>query len=199
MALDDSGTIDATAHANSPEPDNEGPDFELRFPIGRFEHIDELGPEERVRKIAHIKSAPLRLEQALKGLNDLQLDTPYRSGGWTVRQVVHHLPDSHLNGYLRMKWALTEDEPTIKPYNQDAWSTLPDAKSGSIAMSLALLDAVHRRWAHLLGSMTPDQYHRKMHHPESGTMTLDCVLAEYAWHGRHHIAHITSLRDRRGW
>ena len=175
------------------------PDHDLRYPIGQFEHVDELAPEQRMRKIAHIKSAPLRLEQALQDLHDLQLDTAYRPARSTVRQVVHHLPDSHLNGYLRMKWALTEDQPTIKPYDQDAWSALPDATRGSIDMSLALLDAVHRRWAHLLGRMTPDQFQRQFDHPESGTMTLDCLLAEYAWHGRHHIAQITALRDRRGW
>ncbi|MFC2086065.1 YfiT family bacillithiol transferase [Bacteroidota bacterium] len=175
------------------------PEADLRYPIGPFEHIEELSPEQRMRKIAHIKSAPLRLEQAVKGLHDLQLDTPYRPGGWTIRQVVHHLPDSHLNGYLRMKWALTEDVPTIKPYDQDAWSALPEATQAPIDMSLALLDAVNRRWAHLLLSLTPEQYQLRLHHPESGTMTLDCLLAEYAWHGRHHIAQITSLRDRKRW
>ena len=150
---------------------------DLRYPIGPFEPIDELGPERRMRKIAHIKSAPLRLEQALQGLDDLQLDTPYRPGGWTVRQVVHHIPDSHLNGYVRMKWALTEDEPTIRPYDQDAWSALPDATGGPVDMSLALLDAIHRRWAHLLLSLTPDQYQRRLNNPESGIMTLDGLVA----------------------
>jgi hypothetical protein len=177
----------------------ETPELDARFPIGPFEHVEELSPEQRMRKIAHIKSAPLRLEQAIQGLNNLQLDTPYRRNGWTLRQVVHHLPDSHLNGYVRMKLALTEDDPTIRPYDQDAWSALPEVAEGSVDMSLALLDAVSRRWAHLLLSMTPDQFARRLHHPESGTMTLDCVLAEYAWHGRHHIAHITTLRDQRRW
>ena len=172
---------------------------DLRFPIGPFEHVDELTPEQRMRKIAEIESAPLRLEQAIRGLGKIQLDTPYRPGGWTVRQVVHHLPDSHLNGYLRMKWALTEDEPLIKPYDQDAWSTLPDAREGGIDMSLALFDAIHRRWAHVLLSLTPQQFERRLNHPESGMMTIDYLLADYAWHGRHHIAQIKSLRERMNW
>ena len=180
-------------------PTSSGDASDLRYPIGPFEHVDRLSTEQRMRKIADIESAPLRLEQALRGLGDLQLDTAYRPGGWTVRQVVHHLPDSHMNGYIRTKWALTEDEPTIKPYNQDAWSALPDAAGGSVDMSLALLDALHRRWAHLLLSVTPDQFQRRFDHPESGTMTIDCLLAEYAWHGRHHIAQITALRERRSW
>lgn len=177
---------------------NGQPVDELRFPVGRFEHIDRLAPEQRMRRIAELEAAPLRLEQTIRGLNDFQLDTPYRPGGWTAKQVVHHLADSHLNGYLRLKWTLTEDEPTIKPYDQDAWSALPDA-ADDVKMSLALLDALHARWARLLMSMTPEQFSLKLYHPESGTMTLDCLLAEYAWHGRHHIAHIRGLRERRNW
>jgi uncharacterized damage-inducible protein DinB len=191
--------MEMTSELRTPNSDVQTPISDIRYPIGRFEHIDELSPEQRMRKIAHIKSAPLRLEQALQGLHDLQLDTACRPGGWTVRQIVHHLPDSHLNGYLRMKWALTEDEPTIKQYDQDAWSALPDATRGSVDMSLALLDAIHRRWAHLLLCLTPDQYQRRFDHPESGPMTIDGLLAEYAWHGGHHIAQITVLRERRGW
>jgi uncharacterized damage-inducible protein DinB len=176
--------------------ESEGPD--LRYPIGPYESVDELSPKERMRRIAQIEAAPLRLELAIRGLNDLQLDSPYRPGGWTVRQVVHHIPDSHLNGYVRTKWALTEDEPAIKTYDQDAWSRLPDA-SEPVAMSLALLDAIHRRWAHLFLSLEPAQFQRTLNHPESGLMTVDNLLDNYAWHGRHHTAQINALRTRRGW
>lgn len=173
-------------------------DKDLRYPIGPFHSVDELSVEQRMRRIAEIESAPLRLEQAIHGLSETQLDTSYRPGGWTIRQVVHHLPDSHLNGYARMKWALTEDNPIVKTYSQDAWASLPDS-SESVDVSLALLDALHRRWAHLLLDLEPEQFQRRFRNPESGEMTIDGLVALYAWHGRHHVAQIRSARERRGW
>ncbi|MEK6570441.1 MAG: YfiT family bacillithiol transferase, partial [Bacteroidota bacterium] len=149
--------------------------------------------------IQHLADAPANLRGAVRGLSDRQLDTPYRPGGWTVRQVVHHVPDSHLNAYIRFKLALTENEPTIKPYEQQLWAELPDARTGPIEMSLALLEALHKRWVLLLQSLNPSDFNRTFRHPELGLMTLDRTLALYAWHGRHHVAHITSLRERMGW
>lgn len=176
----------------------EGGDVDLRYPIGPFQPVDELTAEQRMRRIAEIESAPLRLEQAIDGLSEFQLDTSYRPGGWTIRQVVHHLPDSHLNGYARLKWALTEDNPVIKTYDQDAWASLPDSTE-SVDVSLALLDALHRRWAHLLLDLEPDHFRRRFRNPESGEMTIDGLVALYAWHGRHHITQIRSVRERKGW
>ncbi|HMB90707.1 MAG TPA: putative metal-dependent hydrolase, partial [Rhodothermales bacterium] len=136
---------------------------------------------------------------AVQGLTDDQLDTPYRPDGWTVRQVVHHVPDSHLNSYVRFKWALTETEPLIKTYDQDGWSTLPDARTASIEMSLILLDAIHERWLALLQGLSEDDFARTFKHPEWGLVRLDQNLAIYAWHGKHHVAHIMGLRERKGW
>lgn len=133
------------------------------------------------------------------GLNDQQLDTPYRPGGWTVRQLAHHVPDSHLNSYVRFRLALTEDEPTIKPYYEDRWAELPDARTAPIHTSLALLGSLHERWVLLLRSMAPEQFARTFRHPELGLMTLDKNLALYAWHGQHHVAHIAGLRERMRW
>src|SRR6476620_9464894 len=148
----------------------------------------------RAECIARIAAAPEHLRTAVAGLDDAQLDTPYRPGGWTVRQVVHHVPDSHLNAYTRIKLALTEDEPTIKPYEEARWAELPDARTGPIEISLALLEALHRRWVLLLRELQPADFTRQFRHPEHGrAMSLDEVLALYAWHGRHHVAHITSL------
>ena len=138
-------------------------------------------------------------ERRLKVSSKEQLDTPYRPGGWTVRQVVHHLPDSHMNAYVRFRLALTENEPTIKPYEQQLWAELPDAKTADIEMSLKLFEGLHQRWVLLLRSMKPEDFHRKYIHPESGVNVLDNVLQLYAWHGKHHVAHITSLRKRMGW
>jgi uncharacterized damage-inducible protein DinB len=139
------------------------------------------------------------MRAAVKGLSEQQLDTPYREGGWSVRQVVHHVPDSHLNSYIRFKWALTEDEPTIKPYAEDRWARLADSKVTPIEVSLTLLDSLHRRWSDLLHSLRGEDWKRKLRHPEAGVLTLDKMLALYAWHGRHHVAHITSLREKMGW
>jgi uncharacterized damage-inducible protein DinB len=153
---------------------------------------------ERRQAIAAIAAAPTRMREAVKGLSEGQLDTAYRDGGWTVRQVVHHVPDSHMNAYVRMKLTLTEDRPIIKPYDQERWAELPDSK-GPIEPSLAILDGLHKRWVAVLQAIPEEAWARKLEHPESGTMTLDHVLALYAWHGAHHVAHITTLRERRGW
>ena len=173
-------------------------DVDLRYPIGRFSARSEVAPEERAAFIGQIAAAPAALRAAVTGLSDAQLDTPYRPGGWTVRQVVHHVPDSHLNAYTRFRLALTENDPLIRTYEQGAWAELPDSRL-PIDVSLRLLDALHGRWVVLLRSMSDTDFERPLRHPESGPMTLDMLLQLYAWHGRHHAAHITSLRARRGW
>lgn len=171
-----------------------------RYPIGPFRFQSEVDQQRREQWIAEIASAPGSLRAAVAGLSPTQLDTPYREKGWTVRQVVHHLPDSHLNAYTRIKLALTEDEPTIKPYEEARWAELPDARSGPVEVSLTLLECLHRRWVLLLRELGPDDFRRRFRHPEHGrTIGLDEVLAMYAWHGQHHVAQITSLRTRMGW
>jgi uncharacterized damage-inducible protein DinB len=172
---------------------------DLRYPIGRFKRPEALTEDLRVSHIQEIEHTPARVRAAVAGLNPAQLDTPYRPGGWTVRQLVHHLPDSHMNSYIRFRLALTEDEPTIKPYDEARWAELPDAKTSSIEPSMALLDNMHQRWVTLLRSLAPSDWQRTFRHPEMGTMTLDQNLALYSWHGRHHVAHITALRERQGW
>ena len=175
------------------------PDEKDRYPIGRAEVPTSITPAQRAQFIREIEAAPANLRAAVAGLSDVQLDTPYRDGGWTVRQVVHHVPDSHVNAYVRVKLALTEEEPTIKPYNEQRWSELSDGKTAPIAMSLALLDAVHLRWVACLRSLPAEAFGRTFRHPERGVMTVDQLLALYAWHGKHHVAHITRLRERKGW
>ncbi len=171
-----------------------------RYPIGKFQYDGVATPEARVRRIDDLMNAPAALRAAVKGLAPKQLDTPYRDGGWTVRQVVHHVPDSHLNAYVRFKLALTEDTPTIKPYDQERWAQLADTRTVAPEVSLALLDAVHERWVTILKSMSPEDWRRGYNHPEyRRVVPLDEVLAMYAWHGRHHVAHITTLRAREGW
>ena len=172
---------------------------DLRFPIGEFKRIANTTEEHRRQFIEAIDDAPGHLADAVAGLNSQQLDTPYRPGGWTVRQVVHHIPDSHMNAFVRFKLALTEDAPVIKPYNEALWAELADGKKTPTLVSLVLLESLHARWVLLLRSLGPADWARKLRHPEMGTMTLDDVLALYAWHGRHHVAHITSLRERNGW
>jgi len=167
--------------------------------VGRFQRPQSLEPKQRRAAIDTIAEAPTKLRAAVSGLTDAQLDTPYRPEGWTVRQVVHHVPDSHLNAYTRFKLALTEDTPTIKPYNEAAWATLEDSKTTPVATSLALLDAVHDRWIRILRAMSPSDFSRTLNHPENGIMNLDQMLALYEWHSRHHVAHVTTLRDRSGW
>jgi uncharacterized damage-inducible protein DinB len=172
---------------------------DLRFPIGEYEAVDTITDDQRRAFIAALAETPARLRDAVAGLSAEQLDTPYRPGGWTVRQVVHHLPDSHMNSYMRSKLALTEQEPTIKTYEEALWAELADAKTAPVEPSLALLENLHTRWVLLLRSLTPAEVARKFRHPERGTMTLDENLALYAWHGHHHVAHITALRKRNGW
>ena len=172
---------------------------DLRYPIGKFESSGGMTEAERRRLIEGIAQAPPRLRAAVEGLLPEQLDTPYRPGGWTVRQVVHHLPDSHLNAYVRLKLALTENEPPIKTYEQERWAELEDARSAPIEISVALLESLHRRWVLVLRALRPEDFARTFRHPELGVVTLDQQLRLYEWHGRHHIAHITSLRERMGW
>jgi len=172
---------------------------DLRYPIGKFSYDGPLTEDRKQAFLDDIARAPANLRAAVKGLSDAQLDTPYRPGGWTVRQVVHHVPDSHLNSYMRFKLALTEDEPTIKPYAEDRWAELADTKATPIDVSLTLLESLHDRWVRLLRSLGPEDWKRTFRHPELGTMTLERTLALYAWHGRHHVTHITGLREREGW
>ena len=165
---------------------------DLQYPIGRFSFPDSTTAEERQTWIQEIARAPQDLRAAVARLSPEQLDTPYRPGGWTVRQVAHHVPDSHMNAFVRFKLALTEDRPTIKPYDEARWALLPDARL-PIEPSLDLLEALHARWVGLLASMSDQDFQRTFVHPESGTWRLDQYLAQYAWHGRHHVAHIKSL------
>jgi hypothetical protein len=172
---------------------------DLRYPIGKWQRLESLTPDQRREMIDQIEATPAHLKAAVAGLTATQLDTPYRPGGWTVRQVVHHIPDSHLNAYTRFKLAATEDEPTVKTYEEGRWAELPDGKTSPIEPSLALLENLHKRWVLFLRSLGPAEWGRKIHHPEIGIMTLDALLSDYAWHGRHHVAHITRLRERNGW
>jgi hypothetical protein len=172
---------------------------DLRFPIGKFHFNGPPTAEQRKKFIDDIAHAPANLRAALKGLSDQQLDTPYRPDGWTVRQVAHHVPDSHLNAYVRYKLALTEVEPTIKPYAEDRWAQLADTRSTPVEVSLAMLDSLHDRWVRLLRSLKAEDWKRSFRHPELGLVSLEKNLALYAWHGSHHVAHITSLRERNGW
>jgi hypothetical protein len=171
---------------------------DLSFPVGRFDPAAQWTTESRRAAIEDIAALPGHMRRAVIGLDDAQLDTPYRPGGWTVRQLVHHVADSHMNGYIRLKLGLTEDNPRIKPYDQDAWATLPDSRL-PVAPSLAILDAVHERWSALWRAVTPAQFSRTFTHPEMGPLTLETHLHLYAWHSRHHVAHITSLRARERW
>ena len=170
-----------------------------RYPIGKFSYEGSVTAEQRTTFLDEIAQTPSSLRAAVKGLSEAQLDTPYRDQGWTVRQVVHHVPDSHMNAFVRFKLALTEDEPTIKPYAEGRWALLGDVKATPIEVSLTLLDSLHDRWMRLLRSITPDEWKRTFRHPEVGVLRLDKTLALYAWHGQHHVAHITELRKRMSW
>jgi len=172
---------------------------DLRYPIGPFAPNPNPTPESRERHIEQIAALPAKMRSALRGLKPSQLETPYREGGWTLRQVAHHVPDSHMNAYVRFKLALTENVPTIKPYDEAAWARLKDVEVTSIEVSLNLLEALHIRWVNLLRAMKADDFNRKVNHPESGAQTLDRMLALYDWHGNHHLAHITSARERMQW
>jgi hypothetical protein len=173
---------------------------DLRYPIGRYEWPSEaVPPAERTRWIQDVAAAPAALRAATAGLSDAQLDTPYRPGGWTVRQVAHHLPDSHVQAFIRFKLALTEDQPTIKAYFEDRWAKLSDSR-GSIEPALSMLGAVHTRWLDLMAGMAAADWSRTFFHPERKVyLRLDATLGLYAWHGKHHVAHVTRLREREGW
>jgi hypothetical protein len=171
-----------------------------RYPVGKFKYEGPPSEEQRRQMIGEIERTPAAIRTAIAGLTELQLETPYRDGGWTVRQVVHHLPDSHMNAYVRFKLALTEDEPTIKAYAEDRWAKLPDNQSTPLEVSLALLESLHHRWVHMLLSLGPEDWKRSFRHPETEKLVpLEKNLAIYSWHGRHHVAHITELRKRMGW
>jgi hypothetical protein len=175
-------------------------EMDLQYPIGKFtwNRAGEglvASEAERQQWLSEIEAAPAKLRAAVAGMTEAQLDTPYRPEGWTVRQVVHHLADSHLNSYVRFRLALTEDEPPIKAYKQADWAELSDARSAPVEISLTLFEALHKRWILLLRSIPPEGYARALWHPEQGRITLEKCLAIYAWHGRHHVAHINSLRE----
>jgi uncharacterized damage-inducible protein DinB len=170
-----------------------------RYPIGKFSKQASYSPAERAAHLEVLRQTPAKLRVALEGLTASQLETPYREGGWTLRQVAHHIPDSHINAYVRVKLALTEDTPTIKPYNEEAWALLSDTATVPLTVSVALLEALHLRLVALLESLTQAQWQRCYNHPQGGLYTMEQMLALYAWHGAHHVAHITTLRANRGW
>ena len=170
-----------------------------RYPVGRFVFDPDITNDKRQGWIDEIACAPWKLRAAIAGLDDEQMQTPYRDGGWTIPQVIHHLADSHMNSFIRFKLALTEDNPTIKPYKEAAWAELTDGRDAPVELSLKLLDVLHERWALLLSSLSAEDWTRTFNHPERGPLTLDQNLQLYAWHSRHHIAHITSLREQKGW
>ncbi len=169
-----------------------------RYPVGKFSYQDSVPSEQRAKFLEEVTQTPAKLRAAVHGLSDAHLDTPYRDGGWTPRQVVHHVADSHMNAFIRFKLALTEDNPTIKPYAEDRWAELADS-SLPLEPSLVIIDQVHHRWVTLMRAMHESDWARTFNHPENGVRRLDQVLALYAWHGRHHVAHITGLRERKGW
>lgn len=173
--------------------------MDLRYPVGPFNFQGSLSDKDRQTLIDQIAATPEQMRTAVSGLDDKQLNTEYRPEGWTVRQVVHHVPESHLHSYTRFKLAMTEEEPVIKPYFEDRWAQLDDALTAPIDLSLNLLDALHSRWIWFLRSLKPADFQRTFRHPELGVVSLDKNVALYAWHGRHHVAHVTSLRDRMGW
>ena len=170
-----------------------------RYPIGKFACDGPPTEQQRNKLIDDIEQTPAHLRAAIQGLSPQQIETPYREGGWTVRQVVHHVPDSHLNAYTRCKLALTESEPKIRDYDEARWADLADTRDTPVEVSLALLEALHRRWVILWRGLQEQDFSRTYQHPESGVNSLQQVLAQYAWHGAHHLAHITSLRQRMGW
>jgi len=173
---------------------------DLRYPVGKFSLPQQATTaEERREWIKQIAQTPANMRAAVAGLNAEQLATPYRPGGWTVAQVVHHVPDSHLNSYIRFKFGLTEDNPTIKPYDEARWAALPDAIDTPVEVSLQLLEGLHGRWVRFLESLTDAEFARSFQHPELGPVRLEQNLALYAWHGRHHVGHITALWRRMGW
>ena len=173
--------------------------MDARYPVGKFELPKEVTPALRQAAIEELAATPTKVRAAVAGLSEAQLDTPYREGGWTVRQVVHHLVDSHMNAYIRLRFALTENQPTIKPYDESIWANLEDARSAPVEVSLKLLEPLHERWVRLLRSVKTEQYARTLVHPDYGVKNVDWLLFLYSWHGRHHTAHITELRKQKGW
>ena len=171
---------------------------DLSYPIGKFDKNLEITTASKQEYINEIAELPKKVKDAVENLNDEQLDTPYRPDGWTVRQTVHHIADSHLNSFIRFKLALTEDMPTIRPYFEDRWAELEDSDL-PIEHSLKIIEGLHTRWAYLLNEMTDEDFQKKLNHPESGEWTLNKMLGLYAWHSRHHTAHITKLRERNNW
>ena len=172
---------------------------DARFPIGRYEAPETITPQHLAAWIDEIAVAPAQLRAAVAGLTVTQFDTPYREGGWTVRQVAHHVPDSHMNAYVRFKLALTETDPVIKPYEEGEWARLNDVTDTPIETSLVLLEKLHERWVILLRAMSSDSWQRNYKHPEMGLVPLARAAGLYAWHGKHHVAHVTELRKRNGW
>jgi DinB family protein len=181
-----------TAPSTSPAQD-------LRYPVGPADKRSPLSAGERAQRIDTIAALPAQLRLAVAGLTDAQLDTPYRPDGWTVRQVVHHVADSHINAYIRFRFGLTEENFTVKPYDEKIWSELPDNRHMPVEVSLRLLEGLHERLVHLLSNVPPSSFQRTIFHPENGPMTLDAMVSLYAWHSQHHTAHVTRLRDREGW
>jgi hypothetical protein len=172
---------------------------DLRYPTGKFTPPAAYSRDTRIAHVDILTRTPADLRAAVQGLTDAQLDEPYRPGGWTVRQLVHHVPDSHVNAYIRLKLALTEDAPTIKPYDEAAWAMLEDSRTTPIETSLTFLESVHDRWVRILRAMSDSDFDREFVHPEHGRRTLNWLLALYAWHGPHHVAHVVRLRERMGW
>ena len=170
-----------------------------RYPIGKFNYEGPPSEEQRKKLIEDIAQTPAALRAAVNGLSPERIETPYRDGGWTVRQVVHHVPESHMNAYIRFKLALTEDQPTVKPYEEDRWAKLSDVQSTPLEVSLSLLELLHDRWVRVLKSIRPEEWKRSFKHPQLGVVPLEKNLCLYSWHGRHHVAHITELRKRMSW
>ena len=175
------------------------PAEDIRYPIGKWVRKATVDADDCAAMIQQIAAAPAEIAAAVNGLNDGQLDTPYRDGGWSPRQIVHHIADSHMNAYTRFKLGITEDNPTIKPYDEQLWSETVDAKTAPVDVSLPIIDGVHRRWVQFLRSLDGKALARTIQHPVNGPMTLTDLLQLYSWHGKHHTAHITGLRQRNGW
>jgi hypothetical protein len=173
--------------------------MDLSYPIGRFDFQQAVAPASIPGIIEDIAAAPALYRSAVTSLDEQQLDTRYRPGGWTVRQTVHHVADSHMNSFIRCRLALTETEPTIRPYDQALWAELPDMRSVPVEVSLQLIESLHTRWVAMLRALAPADLQRTFRHPELVVIRLDKNLALYAWHGKHHAAHITGLRSRMGW
>src|SRR5258706_9693794 len=172
---------------------------DLRYPVGKLELRMEASASERQKWISEIAACPAQMRAAVQGLSEQQLDTPYRPNGWTVRQVVHHVPDSHMNAYIRLRLALTESDPTIKPYNEKLWADLADSLTAPVELSLTLLEVLHTRWVMVWHSLKDTDWARTWRHPDLGKLTITALASIYGWHGRHHVAHITELRKRNGW